>query len=202
MGWETSVVLEADWRHADGLGGSIKARAVDPAMCKKSLLFKGFSVFFIAALPRRSLFGTRIFQNRVIVRIAFRSFQYPNTFIIPGVRVGSGIDQETKDFGIAVCGQHDRRQSAFDPDFVYLDKDAASFLVNHKILLVGIDSPSVDAFSSSTLPVHKILLDQGIVILENANLQDVPPDDYQLICLPLKLDGLDGSPVRAILCRE
>ena len=93
-------------------------------------------------------------------------------------------------------------ESAFDPDFVCLDDDAAVFLATHGILLVGIDTPSVDAYSSDTLPVHKILLSHGIAILENALLDDVPPGDYEIVCLPLKLDGLDGSPVRAILFRE
>ena len=94
------------------------------------------------------------------------------------------------------------RESSFDPDFACLDEEAAAFLVSRRILLVGIDTPSVDAFSSKTLPVHRKLLNHGIAILENARLDEVPPDDYELLCQPLKLDGLDGSPVRAILSRE
>ncbi len=73
------------------------------------------------------------------------------------------------------------------------------FLAEKGMLLVGTDAPSVDGYASADLPSHRILLQHGIVILEGARLQHVPPGDYELICLPLKLAGLDGSPVRAIL---
>lgn len=93
-------------------------------------------------------------------------------------------------------------ESRFEPDFVSIDESAAEFLVKHRIVLVGTDAPSVDPFESKDLPSHKILLGSGIVILEGARLGEVPQGDYQLICLPLKLSGLDGSPVRAILIRD
>jgi arylformamidase len=90
-------------------------------------------------------------------------------------------------------------EQRFDENYVYVGKDAAGFLAEKGILLVGTDAPSVDDFASPDLPSHRILLQHGIVILEGALLQHVPPGDYELICLPLKLAGLDGSPVRAIL---
>jgi arylformamidase len=90
-------------------------------------------------------------------------------------------------------------EQRFDENYIYLEKDAAAFLVEKGILLVGTDAPSVDDFAGTDLSSHRILLQHGIVILENAQLQHVPPGDYELICLPLKLAGLDGSPVRAIL---
>jgi arylformamidase len=89
----------------------------------------------------------------------------------------------------------------FDPQYVFLDEDAARFLIQKEILLVGIDAPSVDAFNSADLPSHRILLGHGSVILEGIQLGSVSPGDYELICLPLKLAGSDGSPVRAILRR-
>jgi len=89
--------------------------------------------------------------------------------------------------------------SSFERGFIYFHEDAAEFLVNQGILLVGTDAPSVDAFESKELPVHRTLLGQEIAILENARLESVSPGDYELICLPLKLSGSDGSPVRAVL---
>ncbi len=89
--------------------------------------------------------------------------------------------------------------SSFERGFIYFHEDAAEFLVNQGILLVGTEAPSVDAFESRELPVHRTLLGHEIAILENASLESVPPGDYELICLPLKLSGSDGSPVRAIL---
>jgi arylformamidase len=87
----------------------------------------------------------------------------------------------------------------FDENYVYLEEDAAGFLAEKGILLVGTDAPSVDDFAGTDLPSHRILLQHGIVILEGARLEHVPSGDYELACLPLKLAGSDGSPVRAIL---
>jgi len=93
-------------------------------------------------------------------------------------------------------------ESHFDRDFVSLEADAAEFLANRGILLVGTDAPSVDSFDSADLPSHRILTGHGIVILEGIRLDAVPPGDYFLACLPLKLTGADGSPVRAVLWRS
>ena len=96
------------------------------------------------------------------------------------------------------CGSRAPEQP-LDGNYACLEEDAAGFLVEKGILLAGTDAPSVDPFSSTDLPSHRILLQHGIVILEGARLEHVPPGDYELVCLPLKLAGSDGSPVRAIL---
>jgi arylformamidase len=90
-------------------------------------------------------------------------------------------------------------ENEFDPNFVYLKEDACEFLAGQKILLVGTDAPSVDPYDSTDLPSHKILIRNGTAILEGIRLGAVPPGDYNLVCLPLKLAGADGSPVRAVL---
>ena len=90
----------------------------------------------------------------------------------------------------------------FDGNYVYLDQAAARFLAEKEILLVGTDAPSVDDFHGTDLPSHRILTGRGIVILEGIRLDAVPPGDYFLACLPLKLTGADGSPVRAVLWRS
>lgn len=89
----------------------------------------------------------------------------------------------------------------WDEDFVYLSKAAAELLGEQGVQLVGLDSPSVDPFRSKTLAAHKILRHYEVAILEGLNLQGIPPGEYDLIALPLKLQGLDASPVRAILRR-
>jgi arylformamidase len=83
--------------------------------------------------------------------------------------------------------------------FVYLTEDAAEFLGEMKMLLVGTDAPSIDAFESKTLGGHRKLSHHSVAILEGVRLSHVPPGDYDLVCLPLKLNGLEASPVRAIL---
>jgi arylformamidase len=95
----------------------------------------------------------------------------------------------------------DPPEGRFDPRFAYLSEDAADYLGKRDLLLVGTDAPSVDAFGSRTLDAHRILSRHGVSILEGVRLARVPAGDYELICLPLKFEGLDGSPVRAILRR-
>lgn len=67
------------------------------------------------------------------------------------------------------------------------------------LLLVGIDTPSIDPATSQRLPSHQQLLALGLRVLENLVLDDVAEGDYELIALPLKLTRADASPVRAIL---
>jgi arylformamidase len=89
----------------------------------------------------------------------------------------------------------------FNLDFAYLTATAATALVERGVRLVGIDTPSMDHAESKTLDAHRALLTGGVAILENLWLEDVEPGDYELIALPLKLAGLDASPVRAVLRR-
>jgi arylformamidase len=67
------------------------------------------------------------------------------------------------------------------------------------VRLIGIDSPSFDPQESKTLDAHLRMKQHQMAILEGIVLDEVPEGDYELICLPLKLAGLDASPVRAVL---
>ncbi len=67
------------------------------------------------------------------------------------------------------------------------------------MILLGLDVPSVNALDSKDLPIHHALFRSGIAILESVDLSGVAPGAYELIALPLRLSGGDGSPVRAIL---
>jgi len=86
----------------------------------------------------------------------------------------------------------------FPKTFVYPAPETAKLLVEHQVKLFGTDSPSVDPLTSETLEAHKVFCRGGVALLEGLQLQGVPPGEYELIALPLKLDG-DGSPVRAVL---
>jgi len=86
------------------------------------------------------------------------------------------------------------------PDTIpYLSVELIAYLAKLNYKLIGLDSPSVDAFDSKALPCHHALRQYGMVNLEHLLLKDVPDGDYELIALPLKLDLACGSPVRAIL---
>jgi arylformamidase len=87
----------------------------------------------------------------------------------------------------------------FNQDFAWLDPTLVEFLHEKKVKLVGIDTPSVDAFSSKNLPAHQMFLKHDMAILEGLILREVPEGLYELIALPLPLEGFDASPVRAVL---
>jgi arylformamidase len=67
------------------------------------------------------------------------------------------------------------------------------------VLLVGIDTASIDPADSKTLDSHQVIRQRGLRVLENLVLDEVPEGDYELIALPLKLTTADASPVRAVL---
>lgn len=87
-------------------------------------------------------------------------------------------------------------------DFAYLTKEAVKKLVHLGVDVVGIDTPSIDQATSETLPAHSVAIEKGILILENLALSEANKDVYTLVALPLKIEGLEASPVRAILIDE
>jgi len=89
--------------------------------------------------------------------------------------------------------------SVFHQDFTYLTKDGAKYLVSRGLRLIAIDYFSIDRFGSPDFPAHHALLGAGVVIVEAVDLSHVPSGDYELLCLPMKLAGVDGAPVRAVL---
>jgi arylformamidase len=89
----------------------------------------------------------------------------------------------------------------FAKDFVALTLDAAQWIVERGMRLVGVDYLSVERFGGDG-SVHRTLLGAGVVAIEGLDLRDVPPGDYILYCLPIKLAGSEGAPARVILMAE
>ena len=92
-----------------------------------------------------------------------------------------------------------RDRKTFPERFSAISPELAALLGEHRVVLVGLDTPSVDPFDSKTLDAHHTLWRGGVGILEGLVLDGVPEGVYELIALPLKMAGLDASPVRAIL---
>jgi arylformamidase len=92
-------------------------------------------------------------------------------------------------------------EKGFRTDFTCITPETAITLVENNIKLVGIDYLSIEKSGGKTKPVHTTLLAKEIVILEGLDLREVPPGDYELICMPLKYIGAggDGAPARTIL---
>ena len=92
-----------------------------------------------------------------------------------------------------------RDRTVFPDPLAHLTVPLIEALAARGCVLIGLDSPSVDAFDSKELPCHKALYAHGIVNLECLALDGVPAGRYELIALPLRLSGRDASPVRAVL---
>ncbi len=91
--------------------------------------------------------------------------------------------------------------SKFIEDYVYLDADAAAYLAEKQIVLFGLDCITIGYFKDeeSIVKTHQSLLSAGIYILEDCALGNVPPGEYELLCLPLLMYHGDAGPCRAIL---
>ena len=87
----------------------------------------------------------------------------------------------------------------WDAAFAHVASKTIALLAQHGVALVGIDTPSLDPQESKTMDAHHAVRTHGMAILEGIVLDNINAGDYELIALPLKLEGMDASPVRAIL---
>ncbi len=88
---------------------------------------------------------------------------------------------------------------SWNDGFAWLAPDLVRRLGKMGVKLVGIDTPSVDAFDSKELPTHHVLAGLGMRNLEGLDLSRAEEGDYELIALPLPWTEVDSSPVRAVL---
>lgn len=88
---------------------------------------------------------------------------------------------------------------SWNTDFASLSPELIEALHAQGVVLVGIDTPSVDPFESKALESHQALLRTGMRNLEGLVLDGVPEGTYTLAALPLRIEGADASPVRAVL---
>ncbi|HWL29040.1 MAG TPA: arylformamidase [Burkholderiaceae bacterium] len=88
---------------------------------------------------------------------------------------------------------------AWSSQFTAFAAETIALLADLGVLLVGLDTPSIDPADSKDLPSHQAILNYDMRVLENLVLDDVAAGDYELIALPLALIDADASPVRAIL---
>lgn len=87
-------------------------------------------------------------------------------------------------------------------DFPTIDPETIRRLGQQDVVLIGTDAPSLDPVDSQDLPAHHVLHSMGMYNLEHLNLEGIAPGSYRLIALPLRLEGMDASPVRAVLIRD
>jgi arylformamidase len=87
----------------------------------------------------------------------------------------------------------------WNDDFASLSPSLVETLRERGVMLIGIDTPSVDPFESKALEAHHAFAGNDMAILEGLVLDAVDEGEYELIALPLRLRGADASPVRAVL---
>lgn len=125
-------------------------------------------------------------------------------FVVDLTNVENGISRkDLESFGIrendfVLLKTRNSHSEEFNPDFVFLALDGAKYLAGKLIRGVGIDSLGIER-SQEGHPTHHVLLEQGIHILEGLRLKGVPQDRYELLCLPLKIDGVEALPARVYL---
>lgn len=134
------------------------------------------------------------------------------TLDISNINIGDGItgsDLENyskvvkhRDILLLYTGTSDKwtKDDSIRNNFTYLELSAADWIVDHKIKCVGIDTLSMEKYGFKEGLTHKKLLSNGIGIIENlnSNLKKIISMRTFLICMPLPLEGVDGTPARAV----
>jgi arylformamidase len=92
-----------------------------------------------------------------------------------------------------------RQPEGWDADLAAFAPQTVERLADLGMMLIGIDTASIDPAESKDLPSHQVIRRRNLRVLENLRLDDIPEGDYELIALPLKLTNADASPVRAVL---
>jgi arylformamidase len=109
------------------------------------------------------------------------------------------LDAAAREHGRVLLRSYAQRPAEFDEHMAHATPQLADWLAERGVLLLGVDTDSMDAFESKELPAHRRLNEHGIAILEGVDLSRVEPGRYELVALPLRIEGADGSPVRAVL---
>ncbi|NLC32210.1 MAG: cyclase family protein [Clostridiales bacterium] len=109
----------------------------------------------------------------------------------------AGLDIKEGDFILLKTSNSSHPRSG-GVDYVSLKESGAKYLAGKKIIGVGIDALGIERDQAGH-PTHRSLMEKDIIILEGLMLQDAAPGQYLLIALPLKIEGVEGAPARAVL---
>ncbi len=117
--------------------------------------------------------------------------------ITPGVLKGKRI---RKGDGVLFRTSNSRLYGKpFTKDFVFIEGETADMLVRMRVPIVGLDYLSVEKFGSHDAPVHNVLLGASIPIIEGLCLSGVKEGRYTLAVFPIRLQGREAAPARAVL---
>lgn len=130
-----------------------------------------------------------------VIEIAHRQRIEPQELLDKDIRAGQRILFKT------INSQRCWASNRFVEDYVGLSPAAAEYLVTRHVQTLGIDYLSIGPYGPDGEETHQILLHAGVWIIEGLDLSPIGTGEYEMICLPLKLIGAEGSPARAILRR-
>jgi arylformamidase len=91
--------------------------------------------------------------------------------------------------------------TVFHEDYTHVTEAGARYLVEQGVKVVGIDYLSIEQFKKAGAPAHRMLLSNGVIIIEGLNLSEADAGMYEMYCLPLAVSGGDGAPARVVLKR-
>lgn len=111
----------------------------------------------------------------------------------------AGLPHDTKRLLLKTPNARFLDDNSFHRDFVALAPDAARWIVDRGIMLVGIDYMSIEQYDTKDFNVHITLLEENVVIVEGLDLRAVAPGAYEMVCAPLRVVGAEGAPARVFL---
>jgi arylformamidase len=91
--------------------------------------------------------------------------------------------------------------NTFHEDYTHVTEAGARYIVEQGVKVIGIDYLSIEQFRKPGAPAHRMLLSNGVIIIEGLNLAEADPGMYEMYCLPLPVAGGDGAPARVVLKR-
>jgi arylformamidase len=92
------------------------------------------------------------------------------------------------------------KMERYDPLHIALSPDGAQYLIDEGVTVLGYDYQSFER--EGRVDIHRMLMSKDIIVIDNLRLKDVKAKEYQLICLPIKVTGIDAAPARAILLED
>lgn len=92
------------------------------------------------------------------------------------------------------------KMEKYNPNHIALSTDAAKYLKDLGIELIGYDYQSFER--EGKVDIHRIFMEKNIIALDNLRLKETEEKTYKFICLPIKVTGIDAAPSRAILIEE
>lgn len=151
--------------------------------------------------PLHMIKGGDTIENIGLNKVITKCKVFDLTNISVKITSDSLLDKDIYEGDFIIFKTRNSYTEDFDFEFVYLDKSGAEYLKNKGVIGVGIDALGIER-SQPGHETHKVLLESGIVILEGLRLKNIDEGEYFLYAAPLKINGAEAAPTRALLIKE